>query len=260
MKICGIGNSVAASRTEEEAPLAGRGQYLDEFLGAGCDVRSYARDAMTLRGYYTERFAALLTLVSPGDLVLVAFGHVEKRITRLNRYHGPREFKEYLRLYVAALRTEGVPILVAPAARCVFDVAGRPVDTHDGSREPTLEAAAELDCPVIDLTASTTQLLAELGPTRARGLYRWLDPGEHPGHPQGIIDASHFNQAGAREVARLVVSGLAGRGTEKVMVLEQGRLITEAPVQDDGIWRVTHAHDWRPGSYAVEFVGVFSLI
>ncbi|MFF9497573.1 GDSL-type esterase/lipase family protein [Streptomyces flaveolus] len=418
MKICVIGNSVAASRTEEEAPLAGWGQYLEEFLGAGCDVRNYARDAMTLRGYYTERFAALLTLVGPGDLVLIAFGHVEQRINQLNRYHGPREFKEYLRLYAEAIRAEGAaPVLVAPAARCVFDVSGRPVDTHDGYRELTLEAAAELDCPVIDLTASTTQLLAELGPTRARGLYRWLDPGEHPGHPQGIIDSSHFNHFGAREVARLVASGLAGvpgvpsglvqvqnlmpgripevqteftvqhphlaltaqpevsaapvvqspapgqlvgagrklagmapagaqyvmffedgqylggtqvaadgtwqwrravqwpqgrhkvtavalagnsvsssaetdfevleqleapevigpragawsgprprfsgkagRGTEKVMVLEQGRLIAEAPVQDDGTWRVTHAHDWRPGTYAVDFVGVFSAV
>ncbi|MFD8203902.1 GDSL-type esterase/lipase family protein [Streptomyces sp. NPDC059701] len=418
MKICVIGNSVAASRTEEEAPLAGWGQYLEEFLGAGSDVRNYARDAMTLRGYYTERFAALLTLVGPGDVVLIAFGHVEQRINQLNRYHGPREFKEYLRLYVEALRAQGaLPVLVAPAARCVFDASGRPVDTHDGYRELTLEAAAELDCPVIDLTASTTQLLAELGPTRARNLYRWLDPGEHPGHPQGIIDSSHFNHAGAREAARLVASGLAGvpgvppglvqvqklmpgpmpevrteftvqhphlaltarpevsaapvvrspepgrpvgagrkltgtapagaqyvmffedgqylggtqvaadgtwqwrravqwpagrhkvtavalagsavsssaeadfevlerldapevvgprpgawsgprprfsgtagRGTEKVMVLEQGRLIAEAPVQEDGTWRVTHAHDWRPGTYTVEFVAVFSAI
>ncbi|MEU3661505.1 GDSL-type esterase/lipase family protein [Streptomyces sp. NPDC032940] len=418
MKICVIGNSVAASRTEEEAPLAGWGQYLAEFLAAGSDVRNYARDAMTLRGYYTERFAALLTLVGPGDVVLIAFGHVEQRINQLNRYHGPREFKEYLRLYAEALRAQGaVPVLVSPAARCVFDVSGRPVDTHDGYRELTLEAAAELECAVIDLTASTTRLLAELGPTRARGLYRWLDPGDHPGHPQGIIDSSHLNHAGAREAARLVASGLAavpgvppglvavqnlmpgripevqteftvqhphlaltahpevsaapavtspapgqlvgagrkltgtapggaqyvlffedgqylggtqvaadgtwqwrravqwpqgrhkvtavalagsavssaaetdfevlehleapevigprpgafsgprprfsgtaGRGTEKVMVLEQGRLIAEAPVQEDGTWRVTHAHDWRPGTYTVEFVGVFSAV
>ncbi|MFD8823853.1 GDSL-type esterase/lipase family protein [Streptomyces sp. NPDC059605] len=417
-KICVIGNSVAASRTEAEAPLAGWGQYLEEFLGADCDVRNYARDAMTLRDYYTGRFAALLTLVGPGDLVLIAFGHVEQRINQLNRYHGPREYKEYLRLYVEALRAEGaVPVLVTPAARCVFDVSGNPVDTHDGYARLTLEAAVELGCPAVDMNASTTRLLAELGPMRARGLYRWLDPGEHPGHPQGIVDASHFNHAGAREAARLVASGLAGvpglppglvdvqrlvpgqappvqteftvqqpqlaltarpevavaptvtspafaepvgagrkltgtaptgadyviffeegeylggtrvaedgtwqwrravqwpagrhevtavalagnavstaaetqfevldrleapevigprkgawsgprprfsgtagRGVRKVMVLERGRLIAEAPVQDDGSWRVTHPHDWRPGTYTVEFVAVFSAI
>ncbi|MGW3087169.1 GDSL-type esterase/lipase family protein [Streptomyces sp. NPDC001108] len=417
-KICVIGNSVAASRTEEESPLAGWGQYLGEFLGPDCDIRNYARDAMTLRDYFTGRFAALLTLVGPGDLVLIAFGHVEQRINQLNRYHGPREYKEYLRLYVEALRAEGaVPVLVTPAARCVFDARGAVVDSHDGYARLTLEAAAETGCPVVDMNAATTGLLTELGPTRARGLFRWLDPGEHPAHPKGIVDASHFNHEGAREAARLVAAGLAAvpglppglvdvqslapgqlppvqteftvqqpqlaltsppvtsaapavtspsfgepvgaarkltgtapegadyvllfeegeylggtrtdgdggwqwrravrwpagrhkvtavalvgpgvstaaetefevvdrlaapevigprkgawsgprprfsgtaaRGTDKVMVLEQGRLIAEAPVQDDGSWRVTHPHDWRPGTYEVEFVAVFSAI
>src|ERR1051325_8572262 len=130
-KICVIGNSVAASRTEEESPLAGWGQYLTEFLGPDCDVRNYARDAMTLRGYYTGRFTALLTLVGHGDLVLIAFGNVEQRINQMNRYHGAREFKEYLRLYVEAIRGEGaVPVLLTPAPPCTFDVAGNPVNTN----------------------------------------------------------------------------------------------------------------------------------
>ncbi|MEU6816141.1 GDSL-type esterase/lipase family protein [Streptomyces sp. NPDC046860] len=417
-KICIIGNSVAASRTEAEAPLAGWGQYLGEFLGAGCEVRNYARDAMTLRGYFTERFATLLGILAPGDLVMIAFGSVEQRINQLNRHHGPREYKEYLRLYVEAVRGEGaVPVLVTPAARCAFDEAGAVVDTHDGYPALTREAAAETGAALLDMEAFTTRMLADLGPTRARRLFRWLDPREHPGHPDGIIDSSHFNDLGAREVARRLAaaalgspdlprdlvdperlapgtlppvlaeftvsrpelaltiepalpeapavvspapgafvgaarklsgkapagadyvlfyergrylggtavsasgtwqwrrvvnwpagphtvevlavagsgvsrtssvdfhvldrldppqitgprpnawcgprprfSGKAAHGVEKVMVLEQGRLIAEAPVQDDGSWRVTHAHDWRPGTYTVEFVAVFSAI
>jgi lysophospholipase L1-like esterase len=417
-KICIIGNSVAASRTEEEAPLAGWGQYLGAFVGAGCEVRNYARDAMTLRGYFTERLATLLTALAPGDLVLIAFGTVEQRINQLERHHGPREYKEYLRLYVDAIQAEGaVPVLVTPAVRCTFDEAGNVLDTHDGYPELTREAAAETGAPLIDMTAFTTAMLAELGPTRARRLFRWLDPGEHPNHPDGIIDSSHFNDLGAREVARRLAvavldtpdlprdlidphslaagmlppvlaeftvnrpelaltmapslpetpvfsspapgelvgaarkfagkapagtdyvlfyeqgrylggtpvsgtgawqwrrvvnwspgphtvevlgvvgnnvsrtsvvdfhvldrldppevigprpnawcgprprfSGKAPQGAAKVMVLEQGRLIAEAPVQEDGTWRVTHAHDWRPGTYEVEFVAVFSAI
>jgi lysophospholipase L1-like esterase len=417
-KICIIGNSVAASRTEEEAPLAGWGQYLGEFVSGDYEVRNYARDAMTLRGYFTERLATLLTALGPGDLVLLAFGTVEQRINQLNRYHGPREYKEYLRLYVDAIQAEGaVPVLLTPAARCTFDEAGNVLDTHDGYPEITREAAAETGAVLIDMTAFTTVMLAELGPTRARRLFRWLDPGEHPNHPDGIIDSSHFNELGAREVARRLAVGildapglprdivnphslaadkipavlaeftvsnpelaltmapslpdapvfsspapgelvgaarkLAGKapvgtdyvlfyergrylggttvsasgtwqwrrvhnwpggphtvemlgvvsnavsrtsaidfhvldrldppqvvgprpnawcgprprfsgqaptGAEKVMVLEQGRPIAEAPVQEDGTWRVTHAHDWRPGTYTVEFVAVFSAI
>ncbi|WP_210637673.1 hypothetical protein [Streptomyces sp. GESEQ-13] len=417
-KICVIGNSVAAPRTAEEAPLAGWGQYLGGFLGAGYEVRNYARDAMTLRRYFTGRFATLLTALAPGDMVFLAFGNVEQRINQLNRHHGPREYKEYLRLYAEAIRGEGaIPVLLTPAARCAFDETGNVVNTHDEYPGLTREAAAETGSPLIDMTALTTNMLAELGPTRARRLYRWLDPGEHPNHPDGIIDASHFNDVGAREVARRVAismldtaglpqntvdpqtlaagtippvlaeftvsrpelaltmapsvpegpvvvspapgevvgaarkltgkapagtgyvlfyeqgrylggttvspsgtwqwrrvvnwsagphsvdvlgvtgnavsptavaefhvldrldppvvtgprpdgwcgprprfSGTAAAGTQKVMVLEQGRLIAEAPVQEDGTWRVTHAHDWRPGTYEVEFVSVFSAI
>uniref|UniRef100_A0AAU3I4C7 GDSL-type esterase/lipase family protein n=1 Tax=Streptomyces sp. NBC_01393 TaxID=2903851 RepID=A0AAU3I4C7_9ACTN len=417
-KICILGDSVATSREEREAPLAGWGQYLGEFLGEGYEVRNYARDAMTLRGYYTERLANLLTLLTPGDLVLIAFGRLEQRINQLNRHHGPREYKEYLRLYVEAIRAEGaVPVLLTQEAGCTFDEAGNVLNTHGVYPGLTREAAAETGASLVDMTEYTTTMLAELGPTRARRLYRWIDPGEHPNHPEGIIDASHFNEEGAREVARrtaarmrdtlglppdmidphLLVpgeippvltefavsnpemaltmapslldvpvftspapgqlvsavrklvgkapvgsdyvllyekgrylggtavsasgawqwrrvvnwpaglhsvevlavvgnavsrtsvlefdvvdhleppqivspkpdawsgprprfSGTASRSTTKVMVLEQGRLIAEAPVKEDGTWQVTHAHDWRPGTHTVEFVGVFSAI
>ncbi|MFD8915327.1 GDSL-type esterase/lipase family protein [Streptomyces sp. NPDC059575] len=417
-KICVLGNSVATSREEAEAPLAGWGQYLGAFLREGNEVRNFARDAMTVRGYFTRRMADLLTLLDPGDLVLIAFGRVEQRVNQMGRYHGPREYKEYLRLSVEAIRGEGaVPVLLTPEARCVFDETGKALDTHDGYSELTREVAAETGAPLVDMTAYTTEMIAALGPTRARRFFRWLDPGEHPNHPDGIVDSSHFNELGAREVARLTAlrlrdtpglpsdlvdpqqlapaeaplvlteftvtnpemaltmapgvpdlpgftspapgalvggghrltgtapagadyvlfyeqgrylggtavsasgtwqwrrvvtwaagphsvevlaivgnavsrtsvrdfevvrhlepprvtgpepgawsgprprfSGTAPRATAKVMVLEQGRIIAEAPVRDDGTWRVTHAHDWRPGSYTVEFVGVFGSI
>lgn len=168
-KICVIGNSVAAPRTAEEAPLAGWGQYLGGFLGAGYEVRNYARDAMTLRRYFTGRFATLLTALAPGDMVFLAFGNVEQRINQLNRHHGPREYKEYLRLYAEAIRGEGaIPVLLTPAARCAFDETGNVVNTHDEYPGLTREAAAETGSPLIDMTALTTNMLAELGPTRAR--------------------------------------------------------------------------------------------
>jgi lysophospholipase L1-like esterase len=417
-KICILGNSVAAPRSEEEAPLAGWGQYLGEFLGEGYEVRNYARDAMTLRGYFGKRLTTLLNLLGPGDLVLIAFGHDEQRVNQLNRYHAPREYEEYLRLYVEAIQAEGaVPVLVTPAARCSFDEAGNVLDTHGGYTELTREAAAETGAALLDMAAFTTAMLAESGSTRARRLYRWLDPGEFPNHPDGIIDARHFNELGAREVARRTAaalqeipglpsdlvdqqlltpgespdvlteftvshpeaalniipslpdapvftapdpgqfvgaqrefagkapvgtdyvlfyeegrylggtavsasgawqwrrvvswpdgphsvevlavvgnavsrrselefevierltaprivgpepdawtgprprfSGRASRGTAKVMILEQGRVIAETPVRQDGTWQITHAHDWRPGTRTVEFVSVFGAV
>ncbi|WP_406430370.1 Ig-like domain-containing protein [Streptomyces sp. NBC_01589] len=418
-KICIVGNSVAKSRTREEAPLAGWGQYLGDFLMPYHEVRNYARDAMTARTYFTDRLATLLNLLEPGDVVVVDFGTVEQRIDNPMRYHGPREFKEFLYLYVDAIRNEGaVPVLLTPTARCGFDIQGNVVDTSDEYPQLIREAATETGAALVDMHAYTMQLLLELGPQRARQYYRWTDAGEHPNHPDGIIDSTHFNEIGAREVARIVAiglhnspgvphgfvnpdvvalgagyppllteftvekpeialhsemrfgappvllspspsktvgvmqkfsgtadagtsyilffengsylggtrvngegkwlwrrvvnwpagdhlvqavgmvdqavspvatvsftvkdwveppivtaprdgsingsrpkfSGTAEPGVSKVAVLENGRLIASAPVQEDGTWKVTHAHDWKPGTYTVEFVSVFSAI
>ncbi|MEU3521919.1 hypothetical protein ABZ770_42940 [Streptomyces sp. NPDC006654] len=416
---CILGNSVATSRRPEEAPMAGWGQYVDAFLSGHHEVKNYARDAMTARTYYTERMASLLNSLVPGDVVAIDFGAVEQRVNVPLRYHSPREFTEFLRLYVDAIRGEGaVPLLLTPTARCVFDVQGNVLNTHDVYPDVIREVAAGTGADLIDLNHYTTRLLQELGPTRARGLFRWTDPGEHPHHPEGIVDSTHFNEAGAREVARILCSalphartlppglvdpdrlgageyppvtaeftvahpesvlyggnqitgpapviaaptaskivsplhkfagtappgtsyllffenggylggtsvgptgtwqwrravswpggdhllqavglrdsgvtevasvpftvrdhveppvvlgpregafsgprprfsGTAEHGVTKVMLLEGGRLIAEAPVRDDGTWSVRHPHDWKPGTYQVDFVSVFSAL
>ncbi|WP_418959646.1 Ig-like domain-containing protein [Streptomyces tritici] len=418
-KICIIGNSVAASRTAKEAPLAGWGQYLGEFMTAYHEVRNYARDAMTLRGYFNDRFATLLNMLDPGDVVLINFGGVEQRIDNPQRYHGPREFQEFLRVYIERIRGEGaVPVLVTPAARCAFEADGSVSHTRDEYPQWMREVAAETESPLVDMNAFTMQLLHDLGPQRARRYFRWTDAGEHPNHPEGMIDSSHFNEVGAREVARMVAislynspllprgivepervqvgaefpppleeftvekpefalysevragaapviaspgphrvvgamhkfsgtaepgtsymlffenggyiggtrvnaegkwtwrrvlnwtegehelqavghtpqgvspvaavrftvktfvlppvvagpkegawtgprprfSGSAEKGVKKVSVLEGGRLIGQAPVQEDGTWKFTHPHDWKHGTYQLQFVSIFSAI
>ncbi|MFI2299406.1 hypothetical protein ACH5AL_11270 [Actinacidiphila glaucinigra] len=418
MKLCILGNSVATSRRPQDAPLAGWGQYVEKYLTPAYSVRNYARDAMTLRDYYPTRFVDLLNMLEPGDLVAIEFGAVDQRINVPKRYHSPREFKEFLYLYVDGIRGEGaVPLLVTPSARCVFDPHGAVLDTHDGYPQLVREVAAETGAPLVDLNAITTSMLQELGWNRARQYYNWLDAGDHPNYPDGNVDSSHFNETGAREVARRFAgaledipgvppglvdprtltpsmfppvvpeftvenpesalhspvasaappvhaspspsalvspqvkftgkadagtsyilffengtylggtrvgqngvwqwrrlvgwaagdhvlqavaitaqgpshatglpftvldrveppvvagpadgawsgprprfSGTAAAGVSKVMLLEGERLIAEAAVKDDGTWSVTHPHDWRPGTYTVEFVAVFSAL
>lgn len=419
-KLCIIGNSVAAPRTSKDGPFAGWGQFLGEYLTAYVEVRNYARDAMTARSYYTERFLTLLNLLSPGDVVAIDFGGVEQRIDKPGLYHSHRELREFLYLYIAAIRGEGaLPVLFTPAVRCVFEPDGTVADTRDGYPQVVREVAAETGTPLVDLNLMTARMLGELGPQRARQYYRWVDAGEHPVHPDGLIDASHFNEAGAREVARLVAiglhqtaqglpyglvnaeaiaaapgyppllteftvasperalqsqggvapapvfagpkpgqavsamqkfwgtaapgtsyllffeqggyiggtrvnaegkwtwrravkwmggdrtiqavgiteqglseigrlpftvwesvdppvvtgpregtlsgprprfSGTAVPGVSQIMVMEGERLIAAAPVQKDGTWKVTHEHDWHPGTYSLEFVAIFSAI
>lgn len=185
-KICIIGNSVAAPRTPQEAPLAGWGQFLADFLTPYHEVRNYARDAMTARTYFTDRFATLLNLLEPGDMVLMNLGLVEQRIDNPLRYHGPKEFKEFLHLYVDGIRAEGAfPVLVTPVVRCAFAVDGNVADTRGVYPELMREVAAETGASFVDLGAFTLQWLQELGRSAPVGSSVGSMPASIPITPRG---------------------------------------------------------------------------
>lgn len=208
-----LGDSVAAPRTEEEAPMAGWGQKIEELLVGPYEVANYARSAMTTRKYFTERLPGLLNRMKPGDIVLLGFGCVDHMIHNGMRYVPVPEYKELLRLFAAYVQgAGGTPVVVTSAARYSFGPQGEVVDTLGAYPEATREFAAEAGLPLIDLNRATMERWAEIGPTRLRQYFCWVDAGEHPLHPEGNIDSTHFNDAGAYEVARMVVAGLCRHG------------------------------------------------
>ncbi|WP_121740264.1 GDSL-type esterase/lipase family protein [Streptomyces sp. E1N211] len=208
-----LGDSVPAPRTDEEAPMAGWGQKIEGLLTGPVDVANYARSAMTTRKYFTERFPAMLNRMKRGDIVLIGFGGVDHMISNGMRYVPVPEYQELLRLFARYIHAEGgVPVLVTPCARYAFAPTGEVVNTRGEYPRAMLEVAAELGAPVIDLTGRTMELWAQIGPTRLRQYFAWVDAGEHPLHPDGQIDSSHLNHEGAAQVARVVVSGLCELG------------------------------------------------
>lgn len=208
-----LGDSVPAPRTDEEAPMAGWGQKIENLLVGPVAVANYARSAMTTRKYFTERFPAMLNRMKRGDIVLIGFGCVDHMIHNGTRYVPVPEYQEFLRLFVRYVHTEGgIPVLVTPCARYAFSSDGEVLNTLGAYPGAMLEVAGELGAPVIDLTSRTMELWAELGPMRLRQYFCWNDAGEHPLHPEGVIDSTHLNHTGAYEVARVVVAGLCNLG------------------------------------------------
>ncbi|MFF1392274.1 GDSL-type esterase/lipase family protein [Streptomyces sp. NPDC058287] len=208
-----LGDSVPAPRTDDEAPMAGWGQKLEELLVSDYEVANYARSAMTSRKYFTERFPAMLNRMQRGDVVLIGFGCVDHMIHNGTRYVPVPEYQELLRLFVTHVHQEGgVPVLVTPMARYAFSEHGEVVNTLGDYPRAMADVAAHLGVPLVDLTGRTMQLWAQLGPTRLRRYFCWTDAGEHPLHPDGTIDSTHLNHTGAVEVARLVVAELCNLG------------------------------------------------
>ncbi|MEV6124692.1 GDSL-type esterase/lipase family protein [Streptomyces sp. NPDC052077] len=208
-----LGDSVPAPRTDQEAPMAGWGQKIEDLLVGPITVANYARSAMTTRKYFTERLPAMLNRMKRGDIVLIGFGGVDHMIHNGMRYVPVPEYQEFLRLFAHYIHAEGgVPVFVTPCARYAFSSSGEVLNTRGAYPRAMLDTAAELGVPVVDLTGRTMELWAEIGPTRLRQYFSWVDPGEHPLHPDGQIDSSHLNHTGAFEVARVVVSGLCALG------------------------------------------------
>ncbi|MFF2505753.1 GDSL-type esterase/lipase family protein [Streptomyces sp. NPDC058067] len=208
-----LGGSVPAPRTEDEAPMAGWGQKIQELLVGPIEVANYARSAMTTRKYFTERLPALLNRMSRGDIVLIGFGCVDHMIHNGTRYVPVPEYQELLRLFATYVHEQGgVPVLVTPMARYAFSAQGEVLNTLGDHPRAMAEVAARLGVPLVDLTTRTMQLWSQLGPTRLRQYFCWTDAGEHPLHPDGTIDSTHLNHTGALEVARLVLAELCNLG------------------------------------------------
>ncbi|MFG3246392.1 GDSL-type esterase/lipase family protein [Streptomyces sp. NPDC048187] len=208
-----LGDSVPAPRTDQEAPMAGWGQKIEDLLVGPVGVANYARSAMTTRKYFTERLPAMLNRMRRGDVVLIGFGCVDHMIHNGTRYVPIPEYQEFLRLFVHYVHTEGgIPVLVTPCARYAFSSAGEVLNTLGDYPRAMVNVALEAGAPVIDLTSRTMDLWAEMGPMRLRHYFCWTDAGEHPLHPEGVIDSTHLNHTGAHEVARIVVAELCNLG------------------------------------------------
>lgn len=65
-----------------------------------------------------------------------------------------------------------------------------------------------LAVPVIDVCGKSELLFNKLGVEDTKKLFLWLKPGENKNYPAGKKDDTHFQKNGAREIAKLVISGI----------------------------------------------------
>lgn len=244
-----LGDSVAAPRTDDEAPMAGWGQKIQDLLVGPVEVANYARSEMTTRKYFMERFPSLLNRMNPGDIVLLGFGTVDHMIHNGTRYVPVPEFREMLALFTDHIRAEGgVPVMVTPAARYAFGPNGEVRNTCGAYPRATADVAAERAVPLVDLTTATMDLWARIGPSRLRQYFCWVDAGEHPRHPDGKIDSTHLNHVGAYEVARLVVAGLCEQN-----VLSRADVHVPALTEPEGMPPVSHEHTVQAPESALQY-------
>ncbi|MDI6102673.1 rhamnogalacturonan acetylesterase [Actinoplanes sp. NEAU-A12] len=189
---------------QDTAPYTGWGQALPQHLRLGVTVANYADSGESTASFLADPrlWAAMLARAGRGDVVLIQFGHNDKTTTAA-------DYRANLTRMVTEVRGRHArPVLVSPPVRRRFDATGRldEVARHVNGLGVNLPAemaavAAEQTVPYIDLTADSAALVEGLGIEPSKALYL-----------PDLRDYTHFSEAGADQIARLVLARLSDLG------------------------------------------------
>lgn len=197
LRIVLVGDSTVCNYPASN-PKRGWGMYLGDYFNTNAvTIINLAASGRSTKTYIKEgRWDK--ALAQKPDYVFIQFGH--------NDSHSPdkpeatdaaTDYRVYLRRYIDDSRAIGAtPVLVTPMVRRTFKADGTLKDDLQRYADAMKAVGAEKNVPVIDLHASSKQLVEQQGPAKA------VDLADAPD------DATHFNEKGARAMAGLVMQEL----------------------------------------------------
>lgn len=195
-----IGDSTAATKSPEQKPQSGWGEYLYLFLGVKKEaVVNLAVNGRSTKSFLAEnRFTELLRVLQPDDTVFIQFGHNDEKVRDPARYTDPfGVFSEKLIYFVTQIRSKNAtPILLTPQARRNFK-ENILVDTHGDYLKAVYQTAKKTNVTLLDANQFSMNLLRQMGPQNSVVLFNHLAYGESPNYPEGVGDNTHFSILGA---------------------------------------------------------------
>ncbi len=215
-----VTDTVSGDSFEEPFLERGWGQLLPEFISDKAIVENYAGNGRSTRTFIAEgRWTKLIENTSPGDFVIIQFGHNDEVPTKKS-YTIPAQFRLNFVAFVNEVRAKGAyPILCTSVARRKFDESGILVPTHDEYPEIIRSVAKQENVPMIDLEKITSDWLQEAGVEKSNGFFHKLPPGVSKLYPKGLDDNTHFNELGARSVAEFFVKEIEKQKINKLRKL-----------------------------------------
>lgn len=205
-------------------PITGWGQVFQPFMskdslykvkniikGDSVVVVDKAKGGRSTRTFFEEgRWAEIYKALKKNDVVLIQFGHNDAAQNKPERYVNITGYKEYLRLFVNQAREKGaIPILVTPVNRNYPWKDGQLGNSHGEYYEAMKDVAKEMNAKLIDLTQMSIDLFTSKGQDYVTNNYFMnLPAGKYVAYPEEHHDNTHFQPEGAKEVARLVFTGM----------------------------------------------------
>lgn len=205
-KVALVGDSTVCVYPKESRQR-GWGESLPEFLTADAVVINEAKPGASTKNFPAERWDRVRA--AKPDFILIQFGHNDSHAKgRPESTDAATDYRDNLRRYVREARATGArPILVTPVHRRTFLPDGTLTTELKPYADAMKAVAAELSVPVIDLHELSGELYRRLGEDGSTAFtINHTDSADRPGK----LDRTHFTAHGAREMARLVATGLRG--------------------------------------------------
>ncbi len=216
------GDSIASEHddNEYEVPIAGWGEYLDDFLTEGAVVNNEARSGRSSKSYIKEKnYKEITKNIAYGDYLFIAFGlNDEKDQPKLyttaegdSTVEG--SFAYYLKEnYIEpALEVGAEPVLMSPVVRATYEDG----ELTEQTQVPYVEAIERLveeykekgiTLYYIDLYDITEEWYEELGYESVREI--------HGVDHEGKDDTTHFSQEGAKLLAEKIAEEIEAQQME----------------------------------------------
>lgn len=205
-------DSTAASYAADRYPQTGWGMMLPCGLAPDVRVSNHAMGGRSTRTFLSEgRWERLLAEITPGDTVLIQFGHNDATRAKPERWApAATEYRDNLLRFIWDVRTAGgTPVLLTPVARRSFGPDGRAKADFAAYSAVVRALAASTRTPLIDLESLSRAWVDRAGPAGSMAYYlHYRAEDGMSAFPKGIADDTHFSEVGARQVANLVAGGL----------------------------------------------------
>ena len=239
-----IGDSTMANKDLRNGNLErGWGMALQGCFDDHIVVDNHAVNGRSSLSFINEgRWDKVKSLIKPGDIVIIQFGHNDEK-PKADRHTDPGSTFDYnLAKFVRETRElGGTPVLmncvvrrrwVDPHSPEAGEALGKSiddeqlrnttagtastdkadslvfVDTHGLYRVAPADVARRMHCHYVDANKVTEELEKGLGVEGSKKLHMYFEPGEEPSVPKGRQDNTHYNVHGAQVVARMLADAL----------------------------------------------------
>lgn len=212
VKVFIAGDSTVSNYPDTPSPndQAGWGQMLHEYYYDRVTVLNHAIGGRSSRRFIDEgRLEAIWNAISPGDYLLVQFGTNDGHKTATYTINGATipyyldpatDFRSWLRKYVEGAKTRGVNLVFVtpPPRNSAYCTGGNGTGAH---AQAMRELAMEMAVPLADLNQKVVSYLMAICPSPVPENFFLL-------RADGSVDGTHFQEHGARVMARMVVDAI----------------------------------------------------